>query len=48
MEVKNLAEVLQYQSIKLELEKKLINWLKLTNDPILDGNSLPKDKKPSR
>ncbi|UCG04585.1 MAG: sulfatase [Candidatus Heimdallarchaeota archaeon] len=38
MEQNNLAEESQYQTTKLELEKELMNWLKLTNDPILNGN----------
>jgi N-sulfoglucosamine sulfohydrolase len=45
LEKKNLAEDSQYQSIKRELENKLMNWLKLTNDPILNGNSLANKRK---
>ena len=39
MEQINLAEDSQYQTIKLELEKKLITCLKVTNDPILNRNA---------
>ncbi|MFX0123229.1 MAG: sulfatase/phosphatase domain-containing protein [Candidatus Hodarchaeota archaeon] len=38
MEVNNLAEDPQYQLIRQELEKKLLDWLNLTNDPILSEN----------
>jgi len=44
MEIKNLAGDLQYHTVKQELGKKLLDWLKMTNDPILEGNSLTKDK----
>ncbi|MFX1283913.1 MAG: sulfatase [Promethearchaeota archaeon] len=38
MEVINLANNPQYQSIKQKLDKKLMDWLKKTNDPILTKN----------
>jgi arylsulfatase A-like enzyme len=45
MEQVNLAEDSQYQTIKLELEKKLMDWLKSTNDLVLKGNNFVKDQK---
>ncbi|MFW9904135.1 MAG: sulfatase [Candidatus Thorarchaeota archaeon] len=46
MEQINLAKGSQYQMIKLELEKKLMVWLKTSNDPILKENFLVKGAGP--
>ena len=42
-EKNNLADDINFQEIKIELEKKLLDWMKKTNDPLLKGKVKPQN-----
>ena len=39
----NLADNEEYESVSTELEDELYEWMKRTDDPLLDGPVLPSD-----
>ena len=39
----NLADNDEYESVRTELEDELFEWMKRTDDPLLDGPVLPSD-----